>query len=122
MNFLQKKKKNNDKTVQEDKLRDMLSKQSSMMKEEFDKFRNDMDLAYKRHIENLTDKLNCYQRDVGKLEKAKEKTERDCKKMSCAIQVSSSPIIISYYCLFLLCIITTILICCTLTFFLEERR
>lgn len=66
----------------------MLVEQHMMMKEEFNKIRNEIDHETQIQNQNLISKVSALKKVVAKLEKSKEKLEHDYeKRMALAIKV-----------------------------------
>ncbi|KOC69371.1 hypothetical protein WH47_09329, partial [Habropoda laboriosa] len=72
----------------EDKLQEMIVGQYAIMKEEFNKMRNEMDCETQKQNQDLVSKVSALKKAVVKLEKSKEKLEYDYeKKLSHIIKV-----------------------------------
>ncbi|XP_076160715.1 uncharacterized protein LOC143143414 isoform X2 [Ptiloglossa arizonensis] len=64
----------------EEKLQTTLVEQHAMMKEEFNKLRNEIDHETQKQNQNLISKVCVLKKAIGKLEKSKEKLENDYEK------------------------------------------
>ncbi|XP_017797678.1 PREDICTED: uncharacterized protein MG328-like [Habropoda laboriosa] len=64
----------------EDKLQEMIVGQYAIMKEEFNKMRNEMDCETQKQNQDLVSKVSALKKAVVKLEKSKEKLEYDYEK------------------------------------------